>query len=75
MNKGRVVIGDVVQRLRELPDESVQCVMTSPPYFGLRQYLFDGAVVLRDDISESERTYVIKEIKKLGITPEIGSIP
>jgi DNA modification methylase len=33
-----VLIGDVRERLRELPDESVQCVVTSPPYWGLRDY-------------------------------------
>lgn len=30
--------GDAVERLREVPDESVQCVVTSPPYWGLRDY-------------------------------------
>jgi DNA modification methylase len=32
------VVGHVVDRLRELPDESVHCVVTSPPYYGLRSY-------------------------------------
>jgi len=30
--------GDVLDVLRTLPDESVQCVVTSPPYWGLRDY-------------------------------------
>lgn len=30
--------GDALQELRKLPDESVQCGVTSPPYFGLRDY-------------------------------------
>ncbi len=30
--------GDVLERLREMPDESVHCCVTSPPYFGLRDY-------------------------------------
>jgi len=30
--------GDALERLREMPDESVQCVVTSPPYYGLRDY-------------------------------------
>lgn len=30
--------GDVREVLKTLPDESVQCVVTSPPYFGLRDY-------------------------------------
>lgn len=34
----RILVGDVTKRLRELPDESVQCVVTSPPYWGLRDY-------------------------------------
>ncbi len=36
--KATIYIGDVLERLRELPDESVQCVVTSPPYWGLRDY-------------------------------------
>ena len=34
----RVLVGDVRAKLAELPDESVQCVVTSPPYLGLRDY-------------------------------------
>ena len=30
--------GDVLERLREMPNESVHCVVTSPPYWGLRDY-------------------------------------
>jgi DNA modification methylase len=33
-----ILIGDCRARLKELPDESVHCVVTSPPYFGLRDY-------------------------------------
>ena len=33
-----VVNGDCRQRLAELPAESVHCIVTSPPYFGLRDY-------------------------------------
>ncbi len=34
----RVLIGDALEQLRTLPDESVHCVVTSPPYWGLRDY-------------------------------------
>jgi DNA modification methylase len=34
----RVLHGEVRQRLRELPACSVDCVVTSPPYWGLRDY-------------------------------------
>jgi DNA modification methylase len=33
-----VLCGDALGKLRELPDESVQCCVTSPPYWGLRDY-------------------------------------
>jgi DNA modification methylase len=34
----RILTGDVRERLAEIPDASVQCCVTSPPYFGLRDY-------------------------------------
>ncbi len=34
----RILEGDVMEQLRTLADESVQCVVTSPPYWGLRDY-------------------------------------
>lgn len=38
----RILVGDVRAKLAELPERSVHCVCTSPPYFGLRSYLPDG---------------------------------
>jgi DNA modification methylase len=40
----RILAGDVLARLRELPDECVQCVVTSPPYWGLRDYGVEGQI-------------------------------
>jgi site-specific DNA-methyltransferase (adenine-specific) len=33
-----LICGDNRQTLKTLPDKSVQCIVTSPPYFGLRDY-------------------------------------
>ncbi len=33
---------DVLKGLRKLPDNSVHCVVTSPPYWGLRDYGVEG---------------------------------
>ena len=41
MPESTILLGDVRERLRELPDGSVHCVMTSPPYWSLRSYLPD----------------------------------
>lgn len=37
----RIIEGDAAERLRDLPAESVQCCVTSPPYFGLRDYGYE----------------------------------
>lgn len=34
----KILVGDCRDILKTLPDESVQCVVTSPPYYGLRDY-------------------------------------
>ena len=34
----RIINADVFDGLKKLPDNSVHCVVTSPPYFGLRAY-------------------------------------
>ena len=36
--KARILVGDVRTRLSEIPDQSVQSCVTSPPYWGLRDY-------------------------------------
>ena len=41
-----VMLGDVRARLGELAPESIQCIVTSPPYWGLRDYGSDGQIGL-----------------------------
>lgn len=42
----QILHGDVRERLKDLEPSSVQCVVTSPPYFGLRDYGVDGQIGL-----------------------------
>ena len=42
----RLLTGDVLDQLRTLPSESVHCCVTSPPYWGLRDYGVDGQIGL-----------------------------
>jgi DNA modification methylase len=35
---GKILVGDAIEMLSTLPAESVDCVVTSPPYWGLRDY-------------------------------------
>ena len=46
MSQAKILCGDVREQLRTLPAESVQCVVTSPPYWGLRDYGVDGQLGL-----------------------------
>lgn len=39
-----VFSGDAHKALKQLPDESFNCVITSPPYFWLRDYRTDGQI-------------------------------
>lgn len=38
MKTNAILQGDALQCLKELPNESIDCVMTSPPYWALRDY-------------------------------------
>ena len=33
-----ILVGDVIERLKDIPDESIDVMITSPPYWGLRDY-------------------------------------
>lgn len=67
MNKATILIGDVRQRLAELPDQSVQCVVTSPPYWGLRDYGNDGQIGLEQTPDEyvDEMVKVFAEVRRV----------
>ena len=40
----QIYLGDCIDILKGLPDNSVQCVVTSPPYWGLRDYQANSVV-------------------------------
>lgn len=58
--------GDAITILRELPAQSVDFVMTSPPYWGQRQYAEDG-IGLESDYKDyiKDLCSVILEIKRV----------
>jgi len=58
--------GDCLKTLKQLPDEHVNCCVTSPPYWGLRQYLPD-MVQLKKSLSGEEKERIIKDLTLLGI--------
>lgn len=51
-SRWKLLVGDVRSRLADIADSSVQCVVTSPPYWGLRDYGFDNQLGLESTIEE-----------------------
>jgi len=69
-----VLVGDAVKRLRELPDSLVDCVITSPPYFALRNYQVAGQIGLEASVEEwvADLVAVVDEVARV-LKPE-GSL-
>ena len=44
--------GDAIAALRDVADESVNCIVTSPPYYSLRDYGVDGQIGLENTVDE-----------------------
>lgn len=64
MSSATILIGDVRKRLAEIPDQTIQCCVTSPPYWGLRDYGQDGQIGLEQTPDEyvSEMVEVFREV-------------
>jgi DNA modification methylase len=58
---------DCIQGLRKLPDGSVDCCVTSPPYFGLRDYGHEGQIGLEEtpEAFVSKMVEVFTEVKRV----------
>lgn len=44
--------GDARIAMSDIPDESVNCIITSPPYYCLRDYKVDGQIGLEETVDE-----------------------
>ena len=67
MPTARVLIGDVRQRLAEIDAGSVQTCVTSPPYWGLRDYGHDGQIGLEQTPDEyvAGLVEVFREVRRV----------
>src|SRR6266850_7290299 len=62
-----ILVGDALTRLRELPAECVNCVVTSPPYWGLRDYNVEGQLGLESTPQEyvDRMVEVFREVRRV----------
>jgi site-specific DNA-methyltransferase (cytosine-N4-specific) len=67
LTESTVIEGDVCYALARLPSESVQCVVTSPPYWGLRDYGIGGQIGLEPTLAGFVQalTAVFSEVKRV----------
>jgi len=63
----RLLTGDCRDVLKTLPGESVHCVVTSPPYYGLRDYGVAGQIGLEQSPAEYVETLVavFREVRRI----------
>lgn len=43
-NTPLILLGDVIQGLKKIPSKSISCIVTSPPYWNLREYYISGQI-------------------------------
>ncbi|RJO60688.1 MAG: site-specific DNA-methyltransferase [Dehalococcoidia bacterium] len=62
-----ILEGDALHALRLLPSSSVQCVVTSPPYWGLRDYGIDGQIGLETTLPQflNHLVAIFNEVKRV----------
>lgn len=67
MDVNRIIHGDALDVLRDLPDGAVDCVVCSPPYFGLRDYGVDGQIGLEPTPAEyvARMVAVFAEVRRV----------
>ena len=62
-----LLLGDCRETLKTLPDGSVNCCVTSPPYFGLRDYGNEGQIGLEQtpEAFVAELVSVFREVRRV----------
>jgi site-specific DNA-methyltransferase (adenine-specific) len=62
-----ILEGDSLDILRLIPSNSIQCVITSPPYWGLRDYNIHGQIGLEPSLQEyiNHLVTIFNEIKRI----------
>lgn len=62
-----ILIGDALEKLHQVEDESVDCCVTSPPYYGLRDYGVAGQVGLERTPDEyiARLVEIFREVRRV----------
>lgn len=62
-----VYIGDALKVLPTLPEETFRCCVTSPPYWGLRDYGVPGQIGAEEELDDylSRLVHIFREVKRV----------
>jgi len=62
-----ILQGDARAVIQSLPDNAFQCAITSPPYWGVRDYGFDGQIGAEPDLGDylDNLVHVFAEIRRV----------
>jgi len=63
----QIITGDCIESMRGMADQSVHCCITSPPYFGLRDYGVEGQIGLESSPAEfvAKLVDVFREVRRV----------
>jgi len=68
MTKHQIILGDCIMGMKTLPDGCVQTCITSPPYFGLRDYGGGDSEIGQEDTVEGyvqKMVEVFREVRRI----------
>lgn len=67
MNINEIINKDCIEGMKELPANSIDCCVTSPPYFGLRDYGHDGQIGLEEtpELYLAKMVEVFSEVRRV----------
>lgn len=63
----QIILGDVRSKLLEFPDETFHTCITSPPYWGMRDYGHDGQIGAEDELQEYVQNLIscFREVRRV----------
>lgn len=67
LKESLIIESDAILALQKMPSESVQCIVTSPPYWGLRDYGIEGQIGLEENLQQyiNKLVAVFSEAKRV----------
>jgi len=67
MEVNKIINKDCIEGLRDMPDNSIDCCVTSPPYYGLRDYGTEAQIGLEEtpELYVAKMVEVFSEVKRV----------